>query len=238
MQSKRDGGRPKEEVEMSKKFMELQKLVAIQEKEIVAEKNALEAKQRTMNTVEQDKSLVLQLRKSLNLNEDLQKLNAEENAKLQKELDDLLVQIEELNREKPPVVKELEVVKKEIEKRKIKPDDKPPPVIVQPSGSGSNANKELYFIEAIGSGIVIHKSDKEKIRLNSGSIGVDDQFNEWLKSIKGKNNAMILFLLREDGVSAYNRAAGWAENEYGIATGKLPLPGKGEVDLSMFQTKP
>jgi hypothetical protein len=46
---------------------------------------------------------------------------------------------------------------------------------------------------------------------------------------------MIIFLLREDGLNSYNRAAGWAENRFAVRHGKLPLPGQGAVDLSLFQ---
>ena len=51
---------------------------------------------------------------------------------------------------------------------------------------------------------------------------------------RGKQGTMILFLLRDTGNTAYLRAAGWAENQYKLRTGKLPLPGKGELDLSLF----
>jgi len=47
---------------------------------------------------------------------------------------------------------------------------------------------------------------------------------------------MVIFLLREDGLNSYNRAAGWAENRYAVRHGKLPLPGQGAVDLSLFQS--
>ena len=45
---------------------------------------------------------------------------------------------------------------------------------------------------------------------------------------------MILFLLRTDGNESYNIAAGWAEHQFGLRTAKLPIPNKGDIDLSRF----
>ena len=47
--------------------------------------------------------------------------------------------------------------------------------------------------------------------------------------------SLVLFLMRKDGLGSYNRAAGWAESKFNVRTGKVPLVGQGEVDLSRFQ---
>jgi hypothetical protein len=39
----------------------------------------------------------------------------------------------------------------------------------------------------------------------------------------------------DDGWDAYIRGAGWAEGKFSIRTGKLPMPGKGPIDLSSFE---
>jgi hypothetical protein len=44
-----------------------------------------------------------------------------------------------------------------------------------------------------------------------------------------------VFLVRDDGWDAYIRGAGWAEGKFSIRTGKLPMPGKGPIDLSSFE---
>ena len=89
-------------------------------------------------------------------------------------------------------------------------------------------------MECNGSGIIIHHRVKP-IHISAGSIGLDVGYDDFLRHVASTPKAMVIFLLREDGLASYNRAAGWAESRFNVKHGKLPLPGQGEVDLSLFQ---
>jgi len=48
-------------------------------------------------------------------------------------------------------------------------------------------------------------------------------------------NALILYLIRDDGQAAFNNGAGRAESDYKVRVGKLPIPGRGALDLALFE---
>jgi hypothetical protein len=133
------------------------------------------------------------------------------------------------------MAKEIEALKKELELRKKKPDDKPLPVLVQPSGSGFGGNRKLFFVETSNAAITVRKGRTEKQNVGQDSVMSDGNYNQFLNQVKATPNAMLIFLVRADGWASYNAAAGWAENHYGLVTGKLPIPGAGEVDLRLFE---
>lgn len=110
----------------------------------------------------------------------------------------------------------------------------PPALIVEPGGTGKAKDAAIYFIEAGGGGIVLHAKNKPPQRISNGSIGTDEGLNKFLLEAKKNPRAMLLFLIREDGNGSYAKAAGYAENQFQLRTGKLPLPGQGKVDLSKF----
>ena len=63
----------------------------------------------------------------------------------------------------------------------------------------------------------------------------DKKYNDFLTKIKSTPNSMLIFLIRQDGGSSYNVAAGLAQSKYEILTGKLPIPEAGEIDLGLFE---
>ena len=150
----------------------------------------------------------------------------------------MVTQLETVKREMPPIQSEIEKLKAEIAKRRLNINAKPA-VVVQPSGSGAAGATaaKVFFVECGAAGIVIHRDEGEPQRISSGSIGTDAAYDAFLKEVKAAPDSMLLFLLREDGLGAYNRAAGWAEAQFGVRIGKIPLPGQGAVDLSRFKTK-
>jgi hypothetical protein len=180
---------------------------------------------------------LIQLRKDF---ADLAKTADPRNASetLQKRLENMMAQIARMAAEKPPLQKEIEKLMAELAKRQKKPDEKPPPLVVQAGGSGLASQAKLFFVEAAASGITLHREKAAPERISSGSIGTDDAYNKFLTEARRSPNAMVLFLVRPDGAGAYNLAAGWAESDtFKLRTGKLPLPGQGEVDLSQFGIK-
>lgn len=151
---------------------------------------------------------------------------------LRKKLNDLRAQIAALEKERPPITQSIERLKAELAARR-KPDTSPPPLVVQPGGSGQTAGTRLVFAEANAAGLTLLRKEGP-LRVPSGAIGTDAAFNAFLQDLKRESRGALIFLVREDGLTAYTRGAGWAESQYDLRTGKLPLPGKGRIDLSHF----
>jgi hypothetical protein len=153
---------------------------------------------------------------------------------LQKLIETILANLDALRRERPALEKKLAELKAELARRKIKPDTKPVPIQVQPGGSGAAHVNRISFVECDATGILIHRRGQPTASVSLASIGTDQNLNRLFEEARGKADSMILFLLRDTGNNSYLRAAGLAESSYQLRTGKLPLPGKGAVDLSLF----
>ena len=195
-------------------------LTALIQKNESLQKELLEVSQR-----------VIKLQMMLDGKGDSQNINRER----QKELELLLIQLEELQKQKPAVAKQIEALKQELAARKLKADSFAPPVIVQPGGSGVARGKHLMIVEATGDAIIVHKSKTDKLRIAANTIGADKDYDGYLEKGAADKDTLVLFLLREDGWGSYLRGAGWAESQFKLATSKVPIPGKGPVDLTHFE---
>jgi small-conductance mechanosensitive channel len=245
-QTQKVRGRTKEDLQLAQQHQSLLARQREQEKAAAALKaKVAEAEKRLLERSAEGRKLqqellakqqkLVELRKRLALSAEAEKTNKERATQLQKVLEDLLAQIATLARELPVQQAELEKLKKLLAERQKKPDEKPPAVVVRPSGSGAGAGRNMFFVEAAGSGIVIHKSKTERVRVAQASVGEDRDYNAFLQSVKDRGNAALIFLIRKDGWWTYQRAAGWAEQGFGLNTGKLPIPGDGTVDLGLFE---
>lgn len=234
-QMRKAGGRTRQDLEIAQKFQDLQK----QKKELAKSAEDLKKmiaeleNRRDDLTAKQDR--LVELRKRLTLSADEARNNKDLAAAAQKQVEDLLRRIEALAKDLAPLQTEIDALKKQIALKQKKPDDKPPSVIVRPSGSGSGRNQRLFFVEASGAGILVHREGGEPVRVAKESIGLDKDYNAFLKEVAGQSNAQLLFLVRRDGWWNFQKAAGWAEQEFKINTGKLPIPGDGPVDLGLFR---
>jgi hypothetical protein len=227
-------GRDEEELARAK---ENQALLA-QQKTIRQEIDALKAKLKSHSAAalqlsELDERKIV-LRRQLDETAAKLKSPAQTDKALQKLIETILANIESLRKERPALEKKLAGLKAELARRKIKPDNKPPPIQVQPGGTGSAHVNRVSFVECDSTGILLHRRGQPVINVSLAAIGTDPHYNRFLEEARGKQGTMILFLLRDTGNTAYLRAAGWAENQFKLRTGKLPLPGKGELDLSLF----
>jgi len=236
VQTQMGDGRTSQELERAAEALKLTKEIEEREKQLEQLKKESPAAA-NKDALQQKLTAIVSLRKQLALGEDARKKNKETSEELQKKLENFLIQLEEMKKEKPPLAQAIDKLKAELLARNKKPDDTPPSIIVRQGGTGTSANTRLYFVECSAAGIVIHQSLTEKVRITSASIGVDAVYNAFLEEARKQPNSMILFLLRDDGTSTYNRAAGWAEGQFKLRIGKLPLPGKGPADLAAFFPK-
>ena len=225
-------GRGEEELARAKQHAAIQRQISDSQKQLenaraeLKQKGAAQAKLQDL----EDKRIVL--RKQLAENDPA---NAKESdAQLQRLVETLIDQIAALKKERPALEKKLAELKAELEARKIKPDEKPAPVLIQPGGSGINRDTKLIFIECNATGVAILEKGGKKTPISTAAIGTEPALNNVLNAAKENPNSLVLFLIRTDGHPTYVKAAGWAENQFQLRTGKLPIPTKGEIDLSLF----
>lgn len=155
--------------------------------------------------------------------------------RLQKEIENLRIVIANLKNDQPRVQKEIARLKEDLVERKMKPEDIRPALRVQGGGSGFAVGRRLFVVEANNDSIVIHRSKDDRFRIATGAIGADKDYNDFLAEVAAVKTHLVLFLVRTDGMNSYNRGAGWAEQQYKLATSKMPIPGQGKVDLSEFE---
>lgn len=234
------GGRTMEEIQMAEDYVETKKEIEKREKENQILKEKLAVLEKIEQELEEQIQRFVKLRRLVDSSKEVQERNAEIGLQLQKELDDLIVEIEGLKKQQAASKQEIEELMAMIEERKISKDREPPPVQVQPSGSGMAKDSKVYFIEAASGGLKLlqpWEGSDEDYRLSARpeTVVADHAFNHFLLELQKDPNSLILFLIRDDGYGAYNNGAGRAESDYNIRTGKLPIPGRGQLQLDYFQ---
>ena len=144
---------------------------------------------------------------------------------------DIDTKIKELELEKVKLDEQLSELQEELGQRK---DRKEGIVQVRPGGSG--VNFEPTFVECRKEGIVLYSNDGSSHNVLTSQIGSDVRFLSELDQISEAPERVMTFLLRDDGIDTYYRARGVARSRY-AKNGKLPVLGKGKLDLSLFMRK-
>lgn len=237
-QIRKAGGRTKEDLALAQQAQSLQKEIKEKEKSAAEMKSKVADLEKRKQDLEAKQQKLVDLRKRLQMSADEEKKDKDKATALQKQVEDLIRQIEALAKQTTPIQKEIEALKKELAAKQKKPQQMPQTIVVQPSGGGVAAKgQKLFFVEATGANIVLHKSGEAPVRIARDNIGLDKGYNDFLDGVRGAGNAALVFLIRKDGWTSYNKAAGWAEQEYKLQGGKMPLPGDGPVDLTLFDKR-
>ena len=239
-QANQTEGRTQEEVDRAIEFKNLTKEQVESQKieeqvKVKLEKLALLQKEQQ----EQEQKLA-RIRKLLSTSADVKKLNEKMSQEVIKELDNLMLEIEGYQTQSAEIKKEIAALLEEINKRKPPVNAPPPPVIVQPGGTSMAAGSKAFFVEASAGKILLFWDAERKTQVSSTAavIVADTSYEFFLKKAKAVPNAKLIFLVRDDGNASFNNAAGWAQQTYGFApaqVAKLPIPGRGSVDLKMFK---
>ena len=234
-QTQQTEGRTEAEMQRAIDALAMKKELAKQQVQNVAVKELLAKLEALQQEQKEKEERLAKLRKLLSTSKDVQKQNEQMGQTLLKELDNLLLEIEGIKKQIAETKPEVEKLLAEIKKRQIPPDKKPPPVMVQPSGSGTKTDK-LYFIEASGAKLVFKVGDKkETVAAAEPTIIASAPLNYFLTQVsRERDNAQVVFLLRDDGTAAYTRGGGWAQNKYGLKISRLLIPGQGDIDTSLF----
>ena len=231
--NKTEGMEP-EEVERAREFVELEreqqeKLEKVEELKVLLE------------DIIQTRSQMLAQRKKLELLKEMLDNNEDMNVRREELLAKLALLQEgnkKLDEDHENLVKEIEVLKAEIERRQLPPD--PSRMLVMPSGSGTNI--EPHFVEIADAQILIHQSlTEDPIAIPTAALKTSGEFIELLGKIAEQPYRKLIFLVRGSEGSVNNLAevngvltAYNGGNGTDIIAGKLPLPGEGKVDLSQF----
>jgi replicative DNA helicase len=218
-----------EKVELTKQYQELQrKLTAAREEiDLLNEESAGRAMEAIV-TREKAK-------------EDNLKLSAEKRQELltedQRRTAELLAEIERLKKRIEDLAKEQES-RKQLESELLSEVDqrqspKPAALVVRPSGSGGGGKVRPYFVECTDTSLIIHEGEPSApIRMEDAQN--DPGLSEIVEKIKASENAMMVFLVRENAVGTY-QAAKQIMVDAGCKNSKIPLLGLGKVDLRAFE---
>jgi len=229
-------GRSPDEIRMAQEYQRMKK--EIEERKLLdaSLKQKLAELEKLQQEAEDRQQRYVKLRKLLDSSKEVQEQNRQISQQLQKELDDLLTEIDGIKRQQAETKKEIELLMAELKKRQVPPDKKVPPVVVQPSGSGMADTTKVYFVECSSGSLKVLGAWGEDYRLGSTAsiVVADASYNHFLAEVAKDPNSLILFLIRDDGQASFNNGAGRAESDYKIRIGKLPIPGRGQLDLALF----
>ncbi len=232
-------GRTQAEIDRATEYQKMLKQQKIDAKVNEALKEKVEKLEKLQTETKAKEEQAAKLRKLLDTSTADKEKNKQVSENLMKELDNLLIEVKGLADQEAPLKKQIADLMAEVAKRKP-PAIKGPPVIVQPGGSGLAKGTKVFFIEASAGKLTFYwdENTKNVVSASPDVVAVDVAFNAYLKAVQQLPNTKIIFLLRDDGMGAYNLGAGWAQATYGYKVeqiGKLPIPGRGEIDFKMFK---
>lgn len=220
-------------VDRYRKFSELQADIAFQKSELNSLEELIQDAEHLRAQTQAALEEVAALEKSQQ--ERLQRVDAaSEYARMLAESNTLRKRIAEIEKDPEELDRQIKELEREVARRNAGPEE----AVVQIRPGGSGVDIVPTFVECTATGLVVH-GGPEPIRIRSGDISAaGGEFYKLLERVAGTPRGEIIFLVRPDGVGAYNSARGFARSQYtqnGYAkNGKLPVPTQGNIDLSIF----
>ena len=230
-------GRTVEEVEDAQEAKRLRKEITETKKQEIVVNEKIATLDELKKQIEERQQRFIKLRKLQSTSKEILETNQKLSQQMQKELDDLMLELDGLKKQLTESKTEIDKLTAELKERQVPADKKVPPVVVQPSGGGMAADTKVFFVEATAGRLKILSAwGKDDYPLSSTAevVLADVVFNHFLTEVAKIPNALVLFLIRDDGQAAFNNGAGRADNDYKVRIGKLPIPGRGVLDLAMF----
>lgn len=195
-----------------------------------------------LNRITAARDLLLQLREQRRL-----KLAAsEEKDEVEEDRNELLAEIAQLqkqngdlNQDLEQLLAQIEELLKELQSRQKEPEK--PPVRIQPGGSARG--KKASFVEISNKTVILHRKSGEPIRVPAATLETDENFRKLLQFVDAQPYRTLTFLIRgtPESMATYNKAQGivsaFARTEAkrkNLRAGRLPIPGEGNIDLSVF----
>jgi hypothetical protein len=104
------------------------------------------------------------------------------------------------------------------------------PILIQPSGSGYGL--EPHFAECRRDGLVLYEGlERHKTHVPLHRIGTSAEYRRFLRGVRLREGATVVFLVRPGGVPACRQADIQARS---ARRGQIPLTGDGELDFSLL----
>jgi hypothetical protein len=108
------------------------------------------------------------------------------------------------------------------------------PILIQPSGSGYGL--EPHFAECRREGLVLYEGlERHKTHVPLHRIGTSAEYRRFLRGVRLREGATVVFLVRPGGVPACRQASIQAA---AVRHGQIPLTGDGELDFSLLGGSP
>ncbi len=227
-------GKDPEEVEVAKEYVEVKRKKKEDEVKLDDLRQLVENLIQDREDLRTKREKLRRLKELLASNEQIDSLRDELIAKLNQ----LMRMNKKLDKDKVDLLAEVKKLEEEIKKRKLPPDA----AALRVQSSGSASNIEPYFVEIADKTILIHTSLNEPpLEIPSASLKQNKEFLDLLKKIGEQPYRKLIFLVRgnpasvanfnraNSTVTGFNRVSGSK-----ILPGKLPLPGEGKVDLTVF----
>lgn len=155
-------------------------------------------------------------------------------AGFEKTMNDLKREIAEIKQERPLLQKQVDDLQARI-KTAIAPRKPVESILIKPGGQGFRGSREMSFVECSGQGVIIYQNGKPTPAIPTASLETSGAYKSFLERMKRTPDSMILFLVRRSGSESYRWAAGIAEANYQLTTGKLPMPNDGPIDLKLIK---
>lgn len=237
-QTQKISGRTPEEVQRAQEHLKLLKTQQQLEQKYAGLDSNLAMLATLQGSLSTRRSEVEKLKDLLTNGEAISKKNREDADQLEKQINMVQTEVRGLEAQEPILKQKVEALLAAIAKIQP-PEKKEAKVQINPVGSELGADIQIFVVDAAGDKLTFSWNETGKFTVSSVPevITTDATFNAFLAAVKSVPKGKLIFLLREDGMRSYNLAAGWAQSNYSFRPdqiAKLPLPGRGEVDLSLF----
>lgn len=108
------------------------------------------------------------------------------------------------------------------------------PILIDPTGL--SRSQTPYFIECDGGGVTAYRArDDFEYFVPQDELSTSGDFGRYLRRIRAVPGALLVLLLREDGIDTGQRVESLARDA-GIRVAKLPLPGAGALDFRLIRS--
>jgi len=215
-------------VERAEKYGPLIQQIAADKEELDKLESTRNIQQKLNEQIQQEQAKIDRAKKRI-----LQQQNREQTRKEAQAIQQQLTQANNQIKNIMPQITELrtKIEEDKVELQKRVEAGKPAGTVVRPSGSG--VNLKPHFVECTHTHLIMYVGGKQ-IKVSYGKFGQDKNFIELVDRVAKQDQERIVFLLRPDGVRSFNSAANIARQRQ-CRYGKIPVPGEGPLDLSMFK---
>jgi hypothetical protein len=107
------------------------------------------------------------------------------------------------------------------------------PILIDPTGLSRHL--EPWFVECDARGVTAYRaSDGYAHFVPRDELGPSDDYGRYLRRLRAIPGALLVLLVRPDGLATTEIAAGQA-HAAGVRVARLPLPGRGELDWTLLR---